>query len=342
MNKTKLILIAIALVILSGLWLQSTAWFRLQLAEHYANTGQQKKAMEMYGRVLRKEKIKTENPLVFKGKLNKDKVIRKMKLFYFPKIREHFDKASYHYNRKEFRVALLEYDKVINYASNIYPFVRIDNLDSFGIGEEVIKSGKKDIILRIYTLAHSVDGSLTRLEGVNLLKNSDFLDENKNNLPDGYSISFYPKAQDKSFCNTAIIVSEKGYNAFHAWGKNGDSKLASDFRLGKIPPNTYFCFSIEIKENHIQGDTEVLLNTYTDVSKRDMAGLDSMRSLKKQGSKKGWQKKTFIIKTDNSDNIYFDRLSVGWNYGNKKGEVFIRKPKLEFGQNCSEWSSYLN
>jgi tetratricopeptide (TPR) repeat protein len=56
-RKFKLTLIIIVLITLAALYLQSTAWFRLQLAEHYDNTGQQEKAVKTYEKVLRKDEI---------------------------------------------------------------------------------------------------------------------------------------------------------------------------------------------------------------------------------------------------------------------------------------------
>lgn len=70
-RKTKLILIVIVLVIFSGLWLQSTAWFRLKLAEHYKNTGQKRKVVQMYEKVLRKDKITDNLSIDRRYKLNK-------------------------------------------------------------------------------------------------------------------------------------------------------------------------------------------------------------------------------------------------------------------------------
>lgn len=56
---------------LATFWLQSTVWFRLQLAEHYKNTGQKRKVVQIYEKVLRKDEVEVDNSLVFKGKLDK-------------------------------------------------------------------------------------------------------------------------------------------------------------------------------------------------------------------------------------------------------------------------------
>ncbi|MCF7917119.1 MAG: LamG domain-containing protein [Candidatus Omnitrophica bacterium] len=70
-KKTKLILIVIVFFVLAALWLQSTNWFRLQLAEHYKNIGQKRKVVQIYEKVLRKDEVEVDNLLVFKGKLDK-------------------------------------------------------------------------------------------------------------------------------------------------------------------------------------------------------------------------------------------------------------------------------
>lgn len=67
MKKTKLTLIAIVTIILVALYLQSTAWFRLKLAEFYQDRGQKYKAIATYEKILRKSKIETNNPLFLKG-----------------------------------------------------------------------------------------------------------------------------------------------------------------------------------------------------------------------------------------------------------------------------------
>ncbi len=70
-RKTKITLTIIAIITLAALWLQSTAWFRLQLADYYQQRGEDKKAVQLYEKVLRKDSIETKNPLVFKDSLTK-------------------------------------------------------------------------------------------------------------------------------------------------------------------------------------------------------------------------------------------------------------------------------
>ncbi len=98
-KKLKTTLITLFSLILTGLWIQSTSWFRLKLAEYYEDNGQEEKAVQVYEKVLNKASIEVYNPLGYIGKLPKDKeysLLERLAIYYENK---NLDKSIIFYRR---------------------------------------------------------------------------------------------------------------------------------------------------------------------------------------------------------------------------------------------------
>lgn len=126
-KKLKTTLIILFSLILIGLWVQSTAWFRLQLADYYEQKYQKEKAVQMYEKVLRKRKLTTDKILSVYPNLSD-----KQRYFLHKKL------ADYYFRKYDKNKAIKHY----KFVKKIHPDKKRDYLNLYILKNKIAKLAK--------------------------------------------------------------------------------------------------------------------------------------------------------------------------------------------------------
>jgi tetratricopeptide (TPR) repeat protein len=351
------------ILLLALTWLLSLRPVRLKIGDYYFNQGNYDQAANWYEKVLRKKNsINSFNEnLKFKSfTINEEEILIKLKSTYY-------NLASFYYNRSRkytnLNLAELELKRLLefydcatrnlsNYGSPVNDYdnellifakkAYIDLAEISGAEKprKVFDSYAKFSDLRALSedtlYAKKWLHIFSSLRGINLLENPNLSDLDNDGLPDGYTFaSGGPKG---TYPNKRVIKNGE-YNVYQVYQKEGWS--ATYFNIGRVPANTFFTFSIDIKRSN--PNSKLHSRLYTTRISEDKWG--SGQNYSEMGLveelEDGYRREFHTIKTNGNSDILLSGWIVLREYGYDDASVYVRKPKVEIGNKPTMWESSL-
>lgn len=160
-------------------------------------------------------------------------------------------------------------------------------------------------------------------------------DLNNDGIPDEYI--FARVGQEATYPYKEVTKGD-GFNIYHVWQKNGKGWFATYFDIGRVSPNTFFTFSIDIKRADIKGNTHAMLFTARKSNQQWGSGNDYSEVGIVENLKDGWKREYHTIKTNGYSDILLSGWIVAWGYGQADGHIYVCKPKVEVGNKATLWS----
>ena len=256
-------------------------------------------------------------------------------------------KATDFYAQKKFRMALHAYDSALNnffklrdvLGDSVFNFVEINR-------DEVNPEGKNQISKLCSLAKRAQDNNFSNLKGINLLENSILKDLNDDGVPDGYRYFFSDQSKDKeNISDNVFFDNNLNVYVYHLKNTNRSGWLALYFSLGIVPPDSRFILSFETKHKALNNYESPRLCASTIDNVARAAGIRfSQRISQENLGKDGWRKEVFVLETNDHIDIDMSIYLIAWQDIKGQAEIFIRKPKVEIGDNkrATSWSTYLN
>jgi len=337
------------------------------MGDYFFNQGNFDQASDWYGGVLRKEKLKNfsrETSQVLPNASEVKEVFVKFGKACLRSADFHFDQGRKYSSsdpdraemelREVFRLYGLFIRSISNepvggkfyggppgFTADLSGLVRKAGADL----AEIYKLKKPWKILELYTTflgLTNISGDtsfaekgakiLSSAPGVNLLDNPWFADSDGNGVPDGYTFACVgPKA---TYPDKEIIKTDQ-FSTYHVWQKGGNGWFATSFQIGRVPPNTFFTYSIEIKRIDTRGEARPMLFTTRSSNPEWGSGSDYSEIGLVKDMRDGWKREFHTIKTDKSHDIMLSGWLVAWHYGQAEGQIYVRNPKVEIGNRAT-------
>jgi hypothetical protein len=341
-------LTSILLLTLALTWVFSLRPVRIQIGDYCYNHGYFDQAVNWYSKVLRKEALSNTCEKQLLVKL----------------INACTNSAQFHLNLGEkylhtnLSLAEMELMKALLTCNNLSRYILTDaheltmSLNPVFVAKSILKRiciafsivyklGKPETAIDLFrnysNLYHTSKDLLNQeewteifssLSGLNLIENPHLMDPNNDGIPDGYT---YACGGPDATPPHKECIKTKNCNIYHVWQEKGRGWFATYFNIGRILPNTYFTFSIDIKRVNIEGGAHARLYT-TRLSDRNWgAGNDYSETGVSIDLKDGWKREFHTIKTKDYSDILLSGWIVAWDYGQAGGHIYVCKPKLEIG-----------
>jgi len=370
-SKSRLSCILILTLILTSTWLLSFRPVRLKIGDYYFKQGKFDQAIHWYGKRLRKARLRNlygQTPQILSDTAKEGEILTKL-------VNACLNSGSFHleegrkYSSTNPDRAESEFTKVLRVyefsSRNVHDgsIRRKSNSESPKHEVELsslvkracvnlaeiykIQKPKKILELcgRILDLENIFGGIsfteertnlLSLMTGINLLSNPYLSDSNNAGIPDDYIFGrFGPKA---TYPNKEIIKTGE-FNTYHVWQKEGNGWFATSFQIGRVPPNTFFTYSIEIKRIDTKGEARPMLFTTRSSNPEWGSGSDYSETGLVKDMGDGWKREFHTIKTNHFYDIMLSGWLVAWHYGQAEGQIYVRKPKIEIGDRATSYDN---
>jgi len=337
----KNISLAVICLVLAGFWINSTSWFRLKLADNYLKRGQFEKSVDTYRKILRKRGINEESDSIFSilNKRTENGVEKKIKSVVGKDTQSNLQKAVELYKQRKFEKALESYDRALFALTLLHPFLKDEIFEITDISRDEFYAPGMNSIYKLYKLAlRAGDPNLDGLKGINLLWNPMLEDKNNDGKPDRYIFS---RQKVGGILDSEIIdPPDTENNIYHVWQRDRAGWFATYFKLGRVPNNTYIVFSIETKyvEAIRHNSPQMFTTTKTNMWH---SGTKFSNEILSEKIDDGWKKESYVLLTKETNEIFLKGWIASWQYAKGSGDIYVRNPKVEFGQEATLWTNYL-
>lgn len=343
MNKKVVFIFSLITIFSLILSILGTESIRFKLINYFIKKNRPDIVLELYRRILRKREVlkKSDSILISNKKEAFNEFENDIRIYCAQWIRSFLDEAIQYYKDRDFKNALTHYDYTNSKLNQLLPYLKEEMFLLTNISADEIQPFEKNHIYKLFKLAlRAGDRDLKNLKGINLLPNPRLYASDNNEYPDGYMFS----ARDVGGILKSEVLRdmlEENINVYHVWQRDRAGWFATYFRLGRVPNNTSFIFSIEIKEVNTVNFNRPAIFTYTNKNKIWGSGATFEERFDSELLDNDWKRDFFVLKTLDSDEVFLEGWLVSWSDLRGEGDVYVRKPKLEIGNEATTCTDYL-